>query len=174
MIPHPIKIGIFGSAEGDFSKIQHLILELGHELGKKNITVITGGATGLPYQIAKVASENGAQVWGYSPAANEKKHKELFPDNSVEIFTKLFFVPESYPLKDNLKASQKYRNVSSTFHCDAGIIISGRWGALNEFTNLFDMGKVIGVLTGSGGIADLLPHLHEQIHKKNSAVVLFD
>lgn len=58
--------------------------------------------------------------------------------------------------------------------CDAGIIISGRWGSMNEFTNLYDMGKVIGVLTGTGGIADELEYLMKKVTKKSKAVVIFD
>ena len=57
---------------------------------------------------------------------------------------------------------------------DAGIIISGRWGTMNEFTNLHDMGKVIGVLTGTGGVADDLSSLSKKIHKPSKAVVIFD
>lgn len=59
-----------------------------------------------------------------------------------------------------------YHNVLTTAACDAGIIIAGRWGSMNEFTNLYDMGKVIGVLTGTGGIADELPQLLKKISKK--------
>ena len=33
---------------------------------------------------------------------------------------------------------------------------------MNEFTNLYDMGKVIGVLTGTGGIADELELLNQK------------
>jgi len=34
------------------------------------------------------------------------------------------------------------------------MIISGGWGGLNEFTNLLYDGKPIGVLIGTGGVAD--------------------
>ena len=61
----------------------------------------------------------------------------------------------------------------STATADAGIIISGRWGTMNEFTNLYDMGKVIGVLTGFGGIADELPSLSKKINKQSKAKVFF-
>jgi hypothetical protein len=45
---------------------------------------------------------------------------------------------------------------------------------MNEFTNLYDMGKVIGVLTGTGGVADGLVTLEKNIHKPGKAVVIFD
>ena len=63
-------------------------------------------------------------------------------------------------------ARKKYRNVSSTANCDAGIIISGRWGTMNEFTNLYDMGKVIGILTETSGVADEIKNLSKKINKE--------
>src|SRR3990167_5240460 len=36
-----------------------------------------------------------------------------------------------------------------------------------------DMGKVIGVLTGTGGIADELEVLHQTIHKPGKAIIFF-
>ncbi|MDE2020763.1 MAG: hypothetical protein KGJ13_10540, partial [Patescibacteria group bacterium] len=42
---------------------------------------------------------------------------------------------------------------------DAVITIYGRIGTLNEFTTSFEERKIIGVLLGSGGIADELPHI---------------
>lgn len=45
---------------------------------------------------------------------------------------------------------------------------------MNEFTNLYDMGKVIGVLTGTGGIADEINGLLSKISKPGKAVVIFD
>ncbi len=44
---------------------------------------------------------------------------------------------------------------------------------MNEFTNLYDFGKVIGILTGTGGIADELKSLNKKIHKPGRAKVLF-
>jgi len=38
--------------------------------------------------------------------------------------------------------------------CDATIIIAGRIGTLNEFTCAFEENEIVGVLEGSGGIAD--------------------
>ena len=56
--------------------------------------------------------------------------------------------------------------------CDAGIIIGGRIGTLNEFTNLYDMIKVIGALKGSGGTADLIPKILEEAKKKGGTVII--
>lgn len=76
-------------------------------------------------------------------------------------------------LRTTFKFAGSIENVISTATVDAGIIVSGRWGTLNEFTNLHDMGKVIGVLNGTGGIADVLPDLYKKIHKPGKAKVFF-
>jgi ethanolamine utilization protein EutP (predicted NTPase) len=45
---------------------------------------------------------------------------------------------------------------------------------MNEFTNLFDMGKVIGVLTKTDGIADEFERLNKIIKKPGKAKVIFN
>ncbi len=160
------KIGVFGSFEDYKDSITDKAKQLGQTLGQKNIIIITGASTGLPYLVANEASKSGIEIWGYSPKINIDEQKEESPNDDLSIYKKLFFVPKNFLFASNLQISRKYRNVISTANCDAGIIISGRWGSMNEFTNLFDMGKVIGVLTGTGGIADELPTLNQKITKK--------
>lgn len=168
------KIGIFGSAEGDIQKIFNIAHVLGKELGKNKVTIITGASTGLPYEVAKTANENGAEIWGYSQATNLKDQEKLSPNCDSSIYKRLIFVPKIYEFASDISVCKKYRNVTSTATCDAGIIIAGRWGTLNEFTNLYDMGKIIGVLTQTGGIADELQSLNQKISKKSKAKVLFN
>lgn len=179
------KIGIFGSAVDDNKKALAVAKDLGKELSKyKNIILITGASTGLPYMIASTAQKLGSKVWGFTPETSLKMHKDAFPDNDSSIFTRLFYVPKYYKklffinenliFKSDKLARQNYRNVISTVNCDAAIIISGRWGTLNEFVNLYDTGKVIGILTGTGGIADELESLVKKIPKKTNAIVYFD
>ena len=168
------KIGVFGSAEGDLGKIFNKAHALGTELGKNNIIIITGASTGLPYEVARVAKSVGLDVWGYSQASNLKIQKKLAPNCDSSIYKKLIYIPKNYEFADNNAVCKKYRNVTSTATCDAGIVIAGRWGTLNEFTNLYDMGKIIGVLTSTGGVADELPNLNKKISKKSKAKILFN
>lgn len=168
------KIGIFGSAEGDIDRILSKADDLGKELTKHNIVLVTGASTGLPYQVAKTAAKLGTKVWGYSTAIDLASQQAHHPEVDSKVFDKFIFIPKTYEFASEKKVCMKYRNVTSTANCDAGIIISGRWGTLNEFTNLYDMGKVIGVLTGTGGIADELPTLMKKISKKSNAKVVFN
>ena len=170
------KIGIFGSSAGELNTVIPRATELGEELGrlKKEVIVITGAASGLPYKVALSAYKKGTAIWGYSPKCSKKDQIKETPEQNLSIYSKIFYIPNAFRYKKNVQVCRKYRNVISTANCDAGIIISGRWGTVNEFTNLFDMGKVIGVLSGTGGFADELPELMKKITKQSKAVVLFD
>jgi predicted Rossmann-fold nucleotide-binding protein len=168
------KIGIFGSSAGDLNSVLPKAHTLGKILAQQHVIVLTGAAQGLPYEIASTAFKNGAEVWGYSQFVDAKIEKETLSDLDFSVFKKIFYIPKDFEFASNRFVSQKYRNVTTTATCDAGIIISGRWGSMNEFTNLYDMEKVIGVLTGTGGIADELEDLKKKIDKPKNAVVIFN
>lgn len=173
------KIGIFGSNPGkdepetDAATLQKA-KELGAILGKKKLRIVTGACSGLPYLVASIANKYGSEVWGYSPEIDVEHQKLFTPEDDLSIYTKIIYMPKDFELITTYEVCRKYRNVLSTATCDAGIIISGRWGTMNEFTCLHDYGKVIGVLTGTGGIADELPVLYKKIKKKSNAVVIFE
>lgn len=167
------KIGVFGSAEGNFENILKKTNHLGDELAKQNTIIITGACNGLPYQVALAASKKDAEIWEFSHCLNREAQLIATPDANLSIYKKIFFIPKSFQFSSKEEVCRKYRNVVSIANCDGGIIISGRWGTMNEFTNLYDMGKVIGVLTDTGGIADELPELLKIISKPSKAKVIF-
>ncbi|HEY5152393.1 MAG TPA: hypothetical protein VII55_00295 [Candidatus Saccharimonadales bacterium] len=170
------KIAVFGSASGDMQAAIPLAVKVGEILGRyaDSVVVITGACSGLPYAAAKVAAEKGVEVWGFSSSVDEAAQKLEYPDDDLSIYSKLVYVPEDFPFVASDRASKKYRNVISAASCDAAIIICGRWGTLNEFTNVIDMQKTIGILSGSGGIADELPPLSAKITKAGQGELLFE
>jgi len=168
------KIGVFGSnAEELSTNIISKAKQIGSELANYNLVVITGGSSGVPYLAAYEAAKKGIEVWGYSPVVNIKDQRIFAPNDDISIYKRLIFIPKDFEFSSDPQVSKKYRNVISTANCDAGIIVSGRWGTLNEFTNLYDMGKIIGVLTGTRGVADELPKLSKKIAKKSKAKIIF-
>lgn len=173
------KVGIFGSG-GSGSAPSEVIITAAKQIGialgdhADDVIVITGGCSGLPYIVAYETAQKGAEVRGFSPVHNEVQQAEFTPDDDLSIYTKLQFVPEDLPFSDNRRTCMKYRNVLSTSACDAGIIIAGSWGSLNEFTNLLDMQKTVGILTGTGGIADELPDLSSRIKKAGQGEIIFN
>jgi predicted Rossmann-fold nucleotide-binding protein len=168
------KVGVYGSAADGAAFAKKTAGELGSVLASRDCIVITGATDGLPLIAARAAKMAGAEIWGFSPSRDLKHHKLETPVDDPSIYTKLIYTPRWFSFIDNLDACRKYRNVASTATADAGIIIEGRWGTLNEFTSLYDMGKIIGVLIGTGGIADALPLLAKKINKPTRAKVFFE
>jgi predicted Rossmann-fold nucleotide-binding protein len=170
------KIAVFGSASGDMDGAMPLANALGEALGEhaSDVIVITGACPGLPYAAAKAAADHGVEVWGFSDTFDSESHALAHPDQEMSIYKKLVYVPKDFPFADSDRARKKYRNVISSATCNAAIIISGLWGTLNEFTNAIDLQKVVGVLSGTGGIADELPALSQKITKPGQGRMVFE
>ncbi len=170
------QLGIYGSAAGDFEAMLPKATELGRVLRNyaEDLILITGACPGLPYRVISEAAPSGIEIWGFSPSVDAVAQRKTFPDDDLSLYKKLVYVPKDFTLASNDRVSFKYRNVISTATCDAAIIISGRWGTLNEFTNLIDFQKVVGVVTNSGGIADELPMLTSKISKAGQGQIIFD
>ncbi|MBV9229978.1 MAG: hypothetical protein JOZ18_11745 [Chloroflexi bacterium] len=177
------KIGVYGSNISEGEKAVALGKEMGKALARHDCIVITGGCSGMPYVVAHEAAQYGAEVWGFTPELDAEGQKRAYPYDDITIYKRLIYVPQNYkelfitaPASDDLDLGGrlKYRNAISTINCDAGIIISGGWGTLNEFTNLIYDGKPIGVLSGTGGLADELPNWFPRLRKKSASVVCFE
>ncbi|HEY3991265.1 MAG TPA: hypothetical protein VGM01_00175 [Ktedonobacteraceae bacterium] len=177
------KIGVYGSNLNEGETATALGTTLGKALARQGCIVITGGCSGMPYVVAQAAAREGAAVWGFSPELTYEQQIAAYPDDDITIYQRLIYIPQDYrarfgasPLtaEHDHAARLKYRNVVSTINSDAGIIISGSWGTLNEFTNLIYDGKPIGVLTGSGGLADELADFYPKLRKRSNSVVIFE
>ncbi|MBI5619642.1 hypothetical protein HY950_01655 [Candidatus Gottesmanbacteria bacterium] len=170
-------IGIFGSAVEESKKIMATARLLGKILGNHDhsIRLLFGACPGVPYEVAAAAqAASSVEIIGFSSETSREAQLSYSPKDNLSMYTSIRFVPKGFEFSANSDVRKKYRNVLLTASVDAGIVVSGRWGSLNEFTDLYDMGKVIGVLTGTGGVADELPSLSKKIHKPSKAVVLFD
>jgi uncharacterized protein (TIGR00725 family) len=66
----------------------------------------------------------------------------------------------------------KGRNVVLVRSCDVVIFIAGSIGSLNEFTIAHDEGKIIGCLTGTGGVADEIERLAATFKKQTRSSIL--
>jgi predicted Rossmann-fold nucleotide-binding protein len=167
-------IGVYGSATPGTPGVARKAREIGAALARHRCTVVTGACSGLPYEAARSAAADGAAVWGFSPMPDLEGQRSFTPHDDLGIYARLVFVPRSLDFASDLDVCKKYRNVVSTAACDGAIVIAGRWGTLHEFCSLVDFGKVVGVLTGTGEVAEELPRLCERIHKETRGIVLFD
>lgn len=146
-------ICVSGAASGITVKEDAVLArQLGEAVAKSGQTLITGATIGLPYFAAMAASKAGGKSIGFSPAVSLREHlkKYRLPYNCYDFinFTGLNYVGRDLYL------------VQSS---DAVITIGGRFGSLHEFTSALEAHKVCGVLTGSGGTADVISSLVEKL-----------
>ncbi len=156
------KICVSGAAEtGHCSRDSFEKAEaIGREIAKRDLILVTGATTGMPYWAAKGAKEAGGIVIGLSPAVSKLAH------------VKTYHLPLDYhDLIIYTGFDYSGRNLFLTRSADAVIVICGRMGTLNEFTIAFEDQKPIGVLEGTGGTADMVKGILEGAHKGASNVV---
>ena len=128
--------------------------QMGQEVAKRGLVLMTGATIGIPYWAAKGAKEAGGMVIGLSPAASKEAH------------VKTYHLPTDYhDLIIYTGFDYSGRNLLLTRSADAVITICGRMGTLNEFTIAFEDHKPNGVLEGSGGMADMLREILEKSHR---------
>ena len=161
-----IKVGVMGSAndtlpEGVSDGVRAKAESLGRGIAARGSVLLTGATTGLTYIVGKAAREAGAFHLGISPASNEREHVERYrlPLDSTDAIIYTGF-------------GLKGRNVVLVRSCDVVLFIGGSWGSLNEFTIAHDEGRVIGCLTGTGGVADEAERLLQVLPKKTEGCVL--
>jgi len=163
-----MKVGIMGSAgdalpEGVAEELRAKAEGLGRAVAARGCVALTGGTTGLPHLVGAAARAAGALHVGVSPAADEREHVEHYglpvAGTDVLIYT-------GFGLKG--------RNVVLVRSCDVVVIFRGGMGTLNELTIAHDEGRVVGCLTGTGGVADEAGRLMQTLRKKALAAVLFD
>lgn len=66
------------------------------------------------------------------------------------------------------------REITSIRSCDIVVIAGGRTGTLGELAIAYDEGRLIGVLTGTGGITTMVEEIIRVCRKDTGACVLYD
>ena len=156
------KICISGAAETGHCAENALELTkaLGREIVTHNSVLITGATTGAPFWGAIGAKEAGGFVIGVSPASSEiehvKKYRLPIDYHDIIIYTGFGYSGRNLLLKRT---------------ADAIVVSCGRMGTLNEFTIAFEDEKPIGVLIGSGGMADEIEGILEKARRGKGKVV---
>lgn len=134
--------------------------EVGKEIIRHNGVLVTGATSGIPYWAAIGAKEEGGIVIGLSPAASAKAHlkKYRLPTDYHDLIIYTGF-------------EYAGRNLLLTRASDAVIVVCGRMGTLNEFSIAFEDGKPIGILTETGGTADMIKNIVAEAHRGPGKIV---
>lgn len=164
MSERKFKVGVMGSAEEAASaEISEAARRLALAIAGQDLILLTGATTGLVHLIGRTAREAGAFHIGISPGANEREHVEQFdlPTDACDAIVYTGF-------------GLKGRNVILVRTCDIVLFVAGSIGSLNEFTIAYDEGKVIGCLTGTGGLADESKKVVDVFQKPTKARIVYD
>ncbi len=161
---HQIRIGVMGAAGGELKPdVVALCRNLGRAIAKHGCCLLTGACPGLPHESVLGAMESGGHVVGISPAESLQQHVETFDspykDYDVLIFTGLGLM------------GRELVNIRSS---DIVIVVGGRSGTLGEFAIAYETGKLIGVLTGTGGITGALGELQASLNKSTGSEIIYD
>ena len=159
-----VRIGVMGSASLAFDEaIAQKCRHLGRAIAQDAYCLLTGACPGLPHETVLGAKEVDGHTIGISPAASLREHVEVFNSPHLEydvmIYTGLGLM------------GRELINIRSS---DIVIVVGGRTGTLGEFAIAHEEGKLIGVLQGSGGIADRLDELEPFLGKATGSIILYD
>lgn len=159
-------IGVMGSAGGVTLPLpgKDVLMEkasaLAQAIAKRKLLLLTGATTGIVYVVGKTAHDAGIFHLGISPASDCLEHVQQYnlPLDACDVIVYTGF-------------GLKGRNVVLVRSCEVVLFIAGAMGSLNEFTIAHDEGKVIGCLTGTGGVADEVDYLLKKFSKDTGARV---
>ncbi len=152
-----IKIGVMGSASGPQSEdpsARAKATELGREIGRRGYIFINGACPGLPNDALLGAQEFHAFTVGISPAFSEYEHVNEYMSphtHDMIVYTGMGFME---------------RDIINIRSSDAVVIVGGGIGSLNEFTIAYEEGRPIGIVTGSGGISNSIPHIVQELCRR--------
>ena len=158
------KIGVMGSAgEAATPEISELARALGEAIAARDVVLFTGATTGVINRVGQAARAAGGFHIGISPGENQREHVETFglPIGACDVMVYTGF-------------GLKGRNVVLVRSCDVVLFIAGSIGSLNEFTIAHDEGKIIGCLTGTGGVADEIERIAATFKKPTRSRILQD
>jgi len=160
----PVTVGVMGSAGGrPTRKAYQKVFRLGQEIARRGFVLITGACPGLPHESVRGAKSKGGVTIGISPALNFAEHMLKYKSPCVG-YNSIIYTGSGL-------MGREIENIRS---CDLVVFAGGRSGTLGEFAIAYDEAKVIGVLTGTGGITENIDKIIEFINKETGATVIYD
>jgi uncharacterized protein (TIGR00725 family) len=158
-------MGSAGDASGERDKaaLAQKAAALANAIAERKLLLLTGATTGLVYVVGKTAHDAGALHVGISPASTAAEHLDKYklPVDACDLIVYTGF-------------GLKGRNVVLVRSCEIVLFIAGAMGSLNEWTIAHDEGKVIGCVTGTGGVADQADYLLRKFSKDTGAQIFQD
>ena len=159
-----LTIGVMGSSGGELNpEVKSKVFRLGETIAARDAILITGGCPGLPYEAVRGAKVKGGMTVGISPGLSIDEHQGKYR-SPIEDFDVLIYTGSGL----------MGREITSIRSCDIIVIVGGRTGTLGELAIAYDEGRLIGVLTGTGGITEIVETIIRVSAKETGACILYD
>lgn len=160
-----IKICVSGAADTSSFGLATLDIakELGREVARQGAVLVTGATTGFPLWAAMGAKEEGGISIGFSPAASEKEHLEVYK-LPIDYMDLIIYTGFGYSGRD----------LFLTRSSDGAIFGCGRIGTIHEFTITFEDYKPMGILEGPWETGPELKDIILKSHRANDRVIYGD
>jgi hypothetical protein len=157
-----LQIGVMGSAGGRISEPElALARRIGRRIAERGCTIVTGACPGLPHAAVLGAHESHGISLGISPALSREEHVNVY-GSPLQPYTTMVFTGSGL-------MGRETHNIHSS---DFVVFVGGRSGTLGEFCIAYDEGKLIGVLTRSGGISDEFTRIAKIVQKDTGSVLV--
>lgn len=143
-----ITLSVYGAAHTHYTKPFDALEQaqkLGGIIAKHDCILTIPASTGFPFWVAKGAHTNGGQVVGFSPAAGEHEHVEVY-DMPIEYMDMIIYSGFGYAGSDLLLSRSS----------DAIIFGFGGFETVHEFWVAFQEDKPIGILKGEWETDEIL------------------
>jgi uncharacterized protein (TIGR00725 family) len=157
-----VQIGVMGSAGGQISDADlALARRLGRHIAARGCTIVTGACPGLPHAAVLGAHQAGGISLGISPALSREEHVNVYA-SPLQPYTAMVFTGSGL-------MGRETHNIHSS---DLVIFVGGRSGTLGEFCIAYDEGKLIGILTNSGGISNEFARIAKLVQKDTGSILV--
>ncbi|MDA1095880.1 MAG: hypothetical protein O3B84_01295 [Chloroflexi bacterium] len=157
-------VGVMGSAGGEIGpEVTSIVYRLGQEIAQRGHVLLTGACPGIPHEAVKGAKSERGFVVGISPALNILEHLDKYQSPTW-----------GYDAIIYTGSGLMGREIENIRSCDVVIFAGGRSGTLGEFAIAYDEGKIIGVLTGTGGVSDHITEIVSFVEKDTGSVILMN
>jgi uncharacterized protein (TIGR00725 family) len=153
-----------GSAGGSITDAElALAARMGRRIAERDCTIVTGACPGLPHAAVLGAHEANGISLGVSPALSPEEHVNLY-GSPLQPYTTIVFTGSGL-------MGRETHNIHSS---DFVLFVGGRSGTLGEFCIAYDEGKLIGVLTNSGGISNEFLRIAALVQKDTGSILMSD
>ena len=170
-----IVFGVMGGAGDKIPVgIEAKIEKMGGEIAGLGNVTLTGACTGFPEAAARGARARGGLTVGISSYRTLKAHSASGSPTDFDVLQLTQLPPAQ---RGQVRPNYIGREIDNIERSDVIVIVGGRSGTLAEFAMAIEEQRPIGVLTASGGVADMAKAIVKALTKAGkppSAPIIYD